>query len=314
MKVNKIYQGDALGILKIFPPESIDMVMTSPPYWGLRDYGIRGQIGLEATYGEYLRRLMLVFDELKRVLKKSGTCWVNLGDTYSGSNNGANDYTTTKRNKPETYKKIYRGQKPGRTNLPDKSLCMIPFRFAISMVQRGWILRNDIIWQKPNAMPSSVVDRFTIDFEHLFFFSKNKKYYFKQQFEDAVNPKDNSYRRELRKNSNYKLKTRYKENFPSPRYEDKRNMRCVWRIPTKPFTEAHFAVYPEELCLVPIRSGLPENGIVLDPFIGSGTTAIVAKGLGCRYIGIELNPNYIELAQKRLAQQFLFEGKEAETI
>lgn len=306
-EVNRIYQGDALTILKTFPPESVEMVITSPPYWGLRDYGIKGQIGLEPTYDEYLQKLIIVFDEVKRVLKNQGTCWINLGDTYSGSNNGANDYTTTNRNKPNTYKKIYKGQKPGKTNLPDKSLCVIPFRFAILMVQRGWILRNDIIWQKPNAMPSSVEDRFTVDYEHLFFFVKSKKYYFKQQFEDAVNPSDNIYRRELRKKRNYNLKTPYKNNFPSPKYENKRNKRCVWRIPTKPFPEAHFAVYPVELCRVPIESGSPENGIVLDPFTGSGTTAVAAKELGRKYIGIELNPEYVAIAEKRLGQQTLFQ-------
>ncbi len=301
MKVNKIYQGDALKTLKTFPSESIDMVITSPPYWGLRDYGIEGQIGLEPDYGNYLQHLMLIFDEVKRVLKKNGTCWVNLGDTYSGSNNGANDYTTTNRNKPETYKKIYRGQKPGKTSLPDKSLCMIPFRFAIEMVNRGWILRNDIIWHKPNAMPSSVEDRFTVDFEHLFFLTKSKKYHFKRQFEESIDetncrPKKRGFSGKNKNNSGHSFR------YPSP----VRNKRCVWSIPTKPFPQAHFAVYPENLLITPVLAGSPETGIVLDPFIGSGTTAVVARKFGRNYIGIELNPSYVEIAEKRLSQQFLF--------
>src|SRR3990167_5715206 len=172
MQLNKIYNIDALEGLKKLDSESVDCVVTSPPYWNLRDYGVEGQLGLEPTFQEYITKLIEIFDEVKRVLKKEGTCWVNIGDTYSGAGAGQKD----------TGKAVYEEndfrKKPSKTNLPDKSLCLIPFRFAILMQERGWILRNDIVWFKRNSMPSSVKDRFANKWEHIFFFVKNKKYYF----------------------------------------------------------------------------------------------------------------------------------------
>ena len=227
LSINKILNGDALTHLKELPKESIDCIMTSPPYWMLRDYEIEGQIGLEKTFDEYINKLCDIFEEVKRVMKKSGTCWVNLGDTYG----------------------------EGGTS---KGLTLIPFRFSIEMVKRGWILRNTIIWNKRNCMPSSVKDRFTVDFEYLFFFTKNKKYYFETQYEKVVAHSDSWYRNKLRQNKNYKLKKPYQHNFPIPKYPDKKNKRAVWSIPAGQFSEAHFAVYPEELCETPIKAGCPE--------------------------------------------------------
>jgi site-specific DNA-methyltransferase (adenine-specific) len=185
MELNKIYQGDALEVLKSFPSGSVDCVVTSPPYWALRDYGVEGQLGLEPTFQEYINKLCDIFDEVKRVLKKEGNCWVNLGDTYSGSGNGSGDKTYKDRQhiKREKFDLIYKGQKAGKTELPDKCLIQIPSRFAIEMCDRGWVLRNEIVWHKPNCMPASVKDRFTVDFEKIFFFVKSKKYYFEQQLE-----------------------------------------------------------------------------------------------------------------------------------
>lgn len=311
MEVNKIYCGDALDILKTLPNEIIDMVITSPPYYGLRDYGVEGQIGLEQTFEEYLDNLILIFNEVKRVLKQEGSCWVNLGDSYSGSNNGSNNNATTNLVSQETQDIKYQGQKPGKTNLPNKSLLQIPSRFAIMMADNGWILRNEIIWHKPNCMPSSVNDRFTVDYEKLFFFTKSKKYYFEQQKEPMkttdINPPRGSKgvigqanlglrKQDLIGRNDY---TGFNDRYSPPK-DFMRNKRSVWSINTKPLKEAHFATFPEELIETPIQAGCPENGVVLDIFMGSGTTGMVAKRLNRNYIGIDLNEDYCKLARKRI--------------
>lgn len=293
MQLNKIYNGNALDVLKTFPDECVDMVITSPPYWALRDYGAEGQLGLESTFQEYINKLCDIFDEVKRVLKKSGSCWVNLGDAYSGSGKGVG-------------------------GIKSKSLLQIPSRFAIEMCNRGWILRNEIIWHKPNAMPQSVRDRFTVDYEKLFFFVKSKKYYFEQQKEPMITTNTNPPRGSKgvlgQKNSGLRKQdqigradyTGFNKRYLPPK-DLMRNKRSVWSINTKPFKEKHFATYPEELIITPIKACCPENGIVLDPFMGSGTTAVVARDLGLKYVGIELNPDYIKIADKRLAQITIYD-------
>jgi DNA modification methylase len=320
-EVNKIYCGDSLETLKTFPNESIDMVITSPPYWALRDYGVNGQLGLEATFQEYINKLCDIFDEVKRVLKTSGSCWVNLGDTYSGSGNGSGDKKSNNLKSKTTHDKIYKGQKADKTDLPNKCLLQIPSRFAIEMTNRGWILRNEIIWYKPNCMPSSVKDRFTVDFEKLFFFVKSKKYYFEQQKEpmkttDITPPRGSkgvfgNMNLGLRKQdqigrSDY---TGFNDRYV-PNDDFFRNKRCVWSITTKGFKEAHFAVFPEDLVITPIKACCPIGGIVLDPFMGSGTTGVVCKKLNREFVGIELNPKYVDMAEKRikntLVQEQLF--------
>ena len=180
--MNKIIHGDSLEELKKLPEKSINMCMTSPPYWALRDYGVDGQLGLESTFDEYINKLCDIFDEVKRVLRDDGTCWVNMGDTYStiSGNMRGKEFNHPKYQAAESVTHF----KQPKTKLPDKCLIMIPQRFAIEMVNRGWILRNTIIWHKPNCMPSSIKDRFTVDFEYLFFFSKKKKYYFETQYEE----------------------------------------------------------------------------------------------------------------------------------
>ncbi len=352
MKRNKILQGDALTKLKELKEKSVNMCITSPPYWALRDYGVevdniwdgnkdckhkfdlkkfkqhagrggiskigyhklkenvpddiynagfclrcgawKGQLGLEPTFDLYIKHLCDIFEEVKRVLKDEGTIFINLGDTYSGTGSKG-DYKDPK------YKEGRNGQSiaiNNKTGFSSKCLMMIPQRFAIEMINRGWILRNIIIWNKPNCMPSSVRDRFTVDFEYIFFFSKKKKYYFKQQLEPTTTKDNNVRDRDKTKLNNTPGRTRM-AGLKTNNYHFK-NKRTTWRISPKPFKEAHFAVYPEELCETPIKAGCSEGGTVLDPFFGAGTTGVVALKQGKKFIGIELNPEYIEIAKKRL--------------
>lgn len=265
MPTNTVICGDAFSVLRTLPGESINMCCTSPPYFSLRDYGVDGQLGLEPTYTEYIIKLCNVFDEVKRVLKPDGTLWANMGDSYSGSSGGRPSPFQAKARRYN-----YNFPKPPHTDIPKKSLCLIPFRFAIEMVRRGWILRNVLIWKKPNALPESVTDRFTVDFEYLFFFAKSRFYYFEQQREPAV------YAKGLR------------------------NRRSILEVNTRPLADNHFAAYPEELVEMPIKAGCPLDGVVLDPFLGSGTTALAAEKLGRKWLGIELNPAYCDMANSRL--------------
>ena len=320
-----LYNWDAPTVLKTLPNSSIDCVVTSPPYWALRDYGVEGQLGLEPTFQEYLEKLWAIFDEVYRVLKPTGTCWVNLGDTYSQGKTftNRNGLSTSKVGSVKNNKKqmVFKSQNA----IKQKSLCLIPQRFSIGMVDRGWILRNDIIWEKPNALPESVRDRFTKSHEYIFFFVKNKKYYFEQQFEEYAPSSDVRYRQALRANRSYNTKAPYKNNTPYCHTKYKRgqggiksrgndadglvvggknskgrNKRDVWIINTKPFKDAHFAVFPPEIPETCIKAGCPKDGIVLDPFMGSGTTAEVAERLYRKWVGIELNKEYCEIAKRRI--------------
>lgn len=385
--VAKILQGDALTELTFLESESIDCCITSPPYWALRDYKVDGQLGLEPTFQEYITKLVSIFDEVKRVLNKTGTCWVVIGDTY------ARDGT--------------------------KSLCMIPERFAISMIDHGWILRNKIIWYKPNGMPSSAKDRFTVDWEYVYFFTKSQKYFFETQYEPLNTIGSWSTNNKSGSPYDYDNPPENKPHSNNPRLRTVNSLgrikRCVWKISTKPFSGAHFAVFPPDLVLPMIRAGCPEficdkcgtprkleyeetrvntrpgldvgnmksgteldpnqslhtselskyrqqivrmpkfdsrhfrsdgtyykiggnkyteaglasgnpntpkirmpkfggnpmmtdcgcnagfhSGVVLDPFFGAGTVGLVALQNGRDFVGIELNPDYIEIANKRL--------------
>lgn len=367
---NKIINGDVLETLKQIPSGSIDMCITSPPYWGLRDYGVDGQIGNEDTYNEYIYKLIEIYNEVYRVLKQKGSCWVNIGDVYSSNS---------------------------KTNVKKQSLIGIPDRFKISMIDNGWLFRNEIIWHKPNAMPSSAKTRFNNDYEKMFFFTKDDLYYFNTQYEEAktkqkklnLNIKNSKYesieqessvRQGMNKSRGTKLievrpklpsqqdfvnfiraktninlicenidikKTkvehwfrRDEKGFAFPSVEDwnrikwliddyteefldmdekltyveyetddiNKNLdkgrikRAVWSINTKPFKGCHFAPYPEALIETPIKACCPKNGIVLDIFMGSGTTGVVAKKLGRDYIGIDLNEEYIKIAEKRIKE------------
>lgn len=304
MHTNKIYQGDALEVLKTLPSESINCCVTSPPYWALRDYGVEGQLGLESNFNNYINKLCDIFDEVKRVLRKDGTLWVNIGDTY-GTQGGQNRDTNKDYSKYNSIK--LKNTEIGSILLKEpnmhKNLCNIPARFSVEMQNRGWILRNVIIWYKPNCMPSSVKDRFTVDFEYVYFFVKNKKYWFEQQLEPVTETSLNRANygwncdRPSTQSNNGIHTNKMGKRFVN---EAGRNKRCVWRVTTKPYKEAHFATYPKELIEPMIKAGCPINGLVLDPFFGSGTTGVVALEQNKKFIGIELNPKYIEIAKNRL--------------
>lgn len=369
MKIDYIYQGDSLEVLKTLPSESIDMCITSPPYWNMRDYGVDGQLGNEETFEEYLDKLQQIFNEVYRVLKKEGSCYINIGDVYSNSN---------------------------ATGVKKQSLLCLPDRLKINMINNGWLCRNEIIWHKPNAMPSSAKTRFNNDYEKIYFFTKDDLYYFKTQYEEAKTPPKKSngtntlgkylseeqeksvrqgmsksrgsniievrnhlptqeefvdfirskikikelcsqvteikkttmehwFRRDV-KGFSYPTKSDWEivrhifnddsETFKKIDYgltfieyetddinknADKgRIKRAVWSINTKPLKECHFAPFPLELIDTPINASCPIGGIVLDPFMGSGTVGIVAKMQGKHYIGIELNEQYINIANRRI--------------
>lgn len=301
----KIFHGDVSEKIKYIPDDSIDCIVTSPPYWQLRDYGVEGQLGLEDTVEEYLEKLIEVFDELWRVLKNTGTVFVNMGDTYSNVNS---KFIYGSNNKNYNIdKQVTKTRK--KTNIRRKSKMMIPERFAIAMIERGWILRNEIIWHKPNVVPEAVRDRFTNDFEKIFFFTKNEKYYFEKQYEefsqktltafkDGIIPTEK--KKILSAGESKTAMRKIAKPWKAALNEKGRNMRTVWKIATKGISEAHFATFPEELVKRCIFSGCPENGIVLDPFLGSGTTLRMAKQFNRKGIGIELKKEYINIAKQRI--------------
>lgn len=368
---NKILLGDAADILRKLPDESVDCVMTSPPYWALRDYNSmptiwgddkdcnhewkiertarpnasgghnsiklqarkgrvnfqesvdykdratysnycekcnawKGVLGQEPNPDQYIKNLCAIFDEVKRALKETGTCWVNMGDTYgTGSGSGVRTGKQAT-NRGTQYNRGWQEKGKAGVKGMEKCLLQIPARFAIAMCERGWILRNEIVWHKPNAMPQSVKDRFTADFEKLFFFVKSRNYSFEKQYDPYTKPLNRWGGTQL----DAAGKSKWDEGTGQKNYRDRsmrpniagRNKRCVWSINTRPQKDAHFATFPPALVETPIRAGCPEGGIVLDPFIGSGTTAAVARSLGRSFVGIELNPTYVAIANKRLGR------------
>lgn len=292
--VNKIIQGDCLEILKTIPDESIDCVITSPPYWGLRNYGVKGQFGLEKTPEEYVAKLVEVFREVKRVLKKEGVMFLNLGDTYTGNKTG-NTETIKNPNCSILDKEIKR-----KNYYQAKQEIGIPFLVRQALMEDSWICRQTIIWAKPNPMPESVTDRCTKSHEYIFLLSKSQKYYFNS---GAIKEKcvqgDNRVRdRDISKLNNTPGKTK-SGGLKINNYEF-RNKRSVWTVATKPFKDAHFATFPEELIKPMVLAGCPEGGIILDPFFGAGTTGVVCKKENKNYIGIELNPDYCKIAEERI--------------
>jgi len=312
-----ILHGDVLDKLQEIESESIQCVVTSPPYWGLRDYGIEGQLGLEATPELYVEKMVKVFREVKRVLKNDGTVWLNLGDSYNGSGKAGNKNS-------EYYKKHTEFGKPAKnkdkigipTNvkgLKPKDLVGIPWRVAFALQADGWWLRQDIIWHKPAPMPESVTDRCTKSHEYIFLLTKSAKYYYDADAikEDSIDPESFTGRRERKMTDEYKKTTGHSNTSGAKvgKTYEKRNKRSVWTINTKPYKDAHFAVFPPKLPELCIKAGSKEGDTVLDPFFGSGTTGWAAQRLGRKWIGIELNADYIKIAEKRFAQKELFEAK-----
>lgn len=301
--INKVHLGNSLKVMKELPDNSIDAVITSPPYWNLRDYGNDEQIGNEPHFKDFINNLCNIFDEIKRVLKDTGTCFVNLGDTY-GTVSGS---MGTGLIEPKYGHNNSRDFKQSDINM-HKCLCMIPARFAIEMIDRGWTLRNEIVWEKPNVLPSSASDRFTASFENIYFFvKKNKGYYFEQQLEPYTKSLDRWGGENLEANGNSEWDKQtgqptYRKRNMRPNPEG-RNMRTVWSINTKPSKEKHWASYPQELVERMLKAGCPEGGVVLDPFFGSGTTGVYARKVNRNFIGIEVNPEYIKVAENRLYKE-----------
>ena len=314
MKTEHIYQGNCIEVLKNFTDESIDCVVTSPPYWGLRDYETEEQLGLEETPEEFVANLVKLFSEVKRVLKKEGTVWLNLGDSYFSAPAGNKD-GIPKQNayggREDAAKSMFKAsQVKGKKHntLKQKDLCGIPWRVAFALQADGWYLRQDIIWAKPNPMPESVQDRCTKAHEYIFLLTKSPKYFYDI---DAIKEKAVGERWGGNKPMNIN-NSKDKKNIHNglTRKRDMefemRNKRSVWTITTKPYKEAHFATFPIELPTYCIKAGCPEDGVVLDPFFGSGTTGLAAQEQNRHWVGIELNEEYIEIAKKRTSQQTLF--------
>jgi site-specific DNA-methyltransferase (adenine-specific) len=278
MKTNRVIAGDVYDKLPELPDESIHMVMTSPPYWNLRDYGEDGQLGLEKTPEEFVENLADVFDEVKRVLRPDGSLWLNLGDTYH-----------------------------------NKDLQQIPARVALELQKRGWILRNRVTWAKPNPMPQSVKDRLNDTTEAVFHFVKNPEYWYDldairephEHYEDFVNADKQPERKKsevkgVADMTNHEAGGRSRNEVAESMNPAGKNPGDVFEVTTKPFPDAHFAVYPPELCEKPIKATCPPDGVVLDPFAGAGTTLLKAKELGREFVGIELNPEYADMARARV--------------
>lgn len=262
----QIIRGDVRDALRQLQADSVQCVVTSPPYWGVRDYGVEGQIGAESVLRDYVETLTGIFREVRRVLRPDGTLWLNIGNTYSSGGRTWRDDDAKNKGRGMSYRP------PTPDGLKPKDLIGVAWMVAMALQLDGWYLRNDIIWHKPNCQPESVKDRLTVAHEYLFMFSKEERYHFDQ---DAV--------RESRKDG-----TGFK------------NRRTVWSINTEPYAGAHFAVFPTELVRPCILAGSRPHDVVLDPFFGSGTVGLVALETGRRCIGIELNEDYIALARRRI--------------
>lgn len=265
LQISTVFEGDSLTVLRQLPSESVQSVVTSPPYWGLRDYEQDGQIGLEESLPQYINKLVAVFSECKRVLRDDGTFWLNIGDGYTSGNRR---WRAPDKKNPARAMSVRPDTPEG---LKPKDLLGVPWRLAFALQDDGWYLRSEVIWHKPNVMPESVKDRPTRAHEHLFMLTKNEKYY----YDKSAVLEDNG-----------------------------RNRRTVWNINTEAYPGAHFATFPTKLIEPCILASSKPGDFVLDPFFGSGTVGVVAESLGRKYAGIELNRSYMDLALERLKEKF----------
>lgn len=308
METDRILCGDALEMLRTLPGNSVHCCVTSPPYYALRDYGVDGQIGREDTPAQYVARLTDVFSEVRRVLRPSGTLWLNIADTYAGKGNQGDSvdpkYPNGRTGQTVAINRRVEGCKA-------KDMIGIPWMLAFALRDSGWYLRSDIIWMKANPMPESCKDRPSRCYEHVFLLTKSRSYYYDAAAiaEPVAESTPMRMRRKFGKNkysagipgqahqhlNDYRPNGYAEEDIPLLR-----NKRDVWQINSVPYKGAHFAAYPPKLVETCLLAGCPQDGIVLDPFLGSGTTAAVAKQMGRHYIGIELNPDYCELAKQRI--------------
>ncbi|MCM1223718.1 MAG: site-specific DNA-methyltransferase [Lachnospiraceae bacterium] len=306
--MSEILCGDAAEVLRTLPVECVNTCVTSPPYYGLRDYGADGQIGIEKSPEEYIARLITVFDEVRRVLKEDGTLWVNIGDSYAGSGKGPMSIQVAGNGKNinlyDMKSRIYEVPKTWG-NIKAKDMIGIPWMLAFALRDRGWYLRSDIIWHKKNSLPESVKDRPVKSYEHIFLLSKSPKYYYdyKAIMEPLKAVSIERYKRGRSENSKYANKqgiTRVRKNFADFPQEGKRK-RDVWEVSTNTYKmDEHFAMFPEKLIEPCVLAGSATGGVVLDPFFGSGTTGAVAKRLGREFIGIDLNARFLEKAKARI--------------
>lgn len=253
--------GDTEKVLSALPVNIFQTCVTSPPYWSLRDYGISGQVGLEDSVFKYIEHLTSVFAQVRRVMREDGTLWLNIGDSYTS---GGRTWRATDKKNPVRAMSV---RPPTPEGLKPKDLIGVPWMLAFALQKEGWYLRADIIWNKPNCQPESVKDRPTRSHEYLFLFSKSET---------------------------------YKYNSDAIRGPNGRNLRTVWDIKTKPYAEAHFATFPSELVEPCVAVGSEPGDMILDPFIGSGTSGVVALRMNRRFVGIELNPAYLKIAEERL--------------
>lgn len=334
---SKIVMGDALSVLHRISDNYIDCCVTSPPYYGLRDYGVEGQLGLEESPQEYIDKMVEVFREVRRTLRSDGTLWLNIGDSYAGAGGISQPHRDASGgigNKGTRGRQSYAASAGGfhrpistGGEIKRKDLIGIPWQLAFALREDGWYLRQDIVRHKPNAMPESVKDRCTKSHEYIFLLSKSDKYYFDNEAikEPAVGfdnrppagsrgaATPNTRRRKgnaktfrgggaytNHQSINNSGEVERESNGNSKNETGLRNRRSVWNVATQGYAKAHFATFPERLIEPCILAGSRPGGIVLDPFIGSGTTAVVAERYGREFIGIDLNPEYIEIAKKRI--------------
>ncbi len=342
--IDKIVVGDCLEVLRQMPAGSVHCCVTSPPYWGLRDYGVEGQFGLEKTPEEYVNKMVAIFREVRRVLRGDGTLWLNMGDSYTSG--GRSGHGTAIGYKQETNKgcltvRETRPEMP--VNLKPKDLIGMPWTLAFALRDDGWYLRSDIIWSKPNPMPESVTDRPTKSHEYIFLLTKSQRYYYDAEAikdpvtgnaharGNGINPKcagwadgSGSHRamahakskkdvgREKQglrdstkfgRGKGWRVKQNSSFSGSVNKLVSSRNKRTVWTVPIYALTDAHFATFPPKLIEPCILAGSPEGGIVLDPFGGAGTTALVAAKHGRRSVSIELNPEYAKMARKRIKNE-----------
>jgi len=311
IELNKIIQGDCLDVMKDIPDKSINCCVTSPPYWGLRNYNCDGQLGLESTPEEYVKKMVDIFQEVKRVLRDDGSLWLNLGDSYVANKTGGLSSKDSKmtggRATQETAAQRPDKKVPG---LMPKNLVGIPWRVAFALQADGWYLRQDIIWAKPNPMPESVTDRCTKSHEYIFLLSKSAKYFYDHEAikEPQTTGQKAVYHETLENHGWNAASGNHRDKSGTYGDGETRNKRSVWTVTTKPFKKAHFATFPTKLIEPCILAGCPKDGIVLDPFSGAGTTAFVAKENNRNFVGIEINQEYIDISNVRLrnAQPQLF--------
>lgn len=309
---HRILVGDCIEMMRTLPDQSVHTCITSPPYFGLRDYGVDGQIGLEASPHEFIDSLVAVFREVRRVLRDDGTIWVNLGDSYASKPNGPLGGGGHKAQAPHVAVRTAHARRSGQipNGFKHKDLMGMPWRLAFALQDDGWYLRQDIVWAKPNPMPESIKDRCTKAHEYLFLLSKGPRYYFDQaaireparaQTAPESASRRNSFSRQTKYTEGEHGQTaQHREARDEILYDETRNKRSVWTVATASFKGAHFATFPPDLIRPCVQAGSPRGGMVLDPFGGAGTTALVAMQEGRQSVICELNPEYAVLARQRL--------------